>query len=1193
MAEEPSSVPLRGEGPSLDAAQFMTATQIQDLINKSVQAALASSIMPSGLQQQVSNISAPLHGGDPHVKKGKASHKRKHISDSPAGEDNNMLQTVPTPVCQPQHPSDSARPLGLGELHGKRRKSAKRTKPDSYVDSSTEDSSGSSNESEDYESDPNIEQDAGDTALDTDANPAMQGNVILDSLGEPLFHPDAISHPRSGDWSPLPHVAQYVELWACKSLDRSSRNKLRAECPRPFIPNKVVATPEVDPILMKYLLKSGKFPKKGIERSFKTIQERILDLMGPLTKILNLAEHAAASEEPVDVRQLRGWAQRAICLAGHRADQLPNTIIPRLLLPTPFQWSNHPHSSLLVVDPGEVVADVDTPAPVLLPVSVPYSPLSHIPVGGRLMYFTHAWSAITADVWVLQTVAGFHLELQSLPVLGVIPTPIRFSEQNAILIDNEVRDLLSKHAIMESDPSSLGFISNLFLVKKKGGGYRPVINLRDLNQHVMYRHFKMEGIHSLRDLLLPGDWLVKVDLKDAYLTVPIHPESQQFLRFLWRGRLWQFTCLPFGLSSAPWCFTKLMKPVVAALRSRGVRLIIYLDDLLIMARSKSQASLHMSWTISLLHTLGFVVNREKSVLVPAQEMEFLGFLVDTNRALLRLPKSKLALIRKEIRAVLRKGCLSLRILARLVGLLAASIQAIFPAPLHYRALQRLKILHLRQGLRYADKVPLCPAATEELHWWLRHAVEWNGKAIFNPRPDVIIESDASRLGWGARCGEISTEGTWSALEVDLHINALELLAAFFAVKSFMPRSSNCCVLLRMDNVAAVQYVNRLGGTRSKILADLAKEFWHFCLARNIIPVAEYIPGVSNTVADWNSRYLLDSSDWRLDRSIFLQLLHLWGPLYVDLFASRLNHQLPHFFSWRPDPEASAVDALRLLWPRGTHYAFPPFQLIPRVLLHTTNQRATVVLITPWWPTQPWFPLLLGMIVDYPRLLPQVPHLLTNPAGSLHPLVMEGNLPLLAWYQSTWDVSRLLDMFASWVDNDDLSLKLLSYKLTVLLCLVSIKRVSDVKALDISRRQFSPQGVKFSVVRRTKTGIHSVFYPFFPAHPRLCVVRCLQAYESQTADLRSPDFSQLLVSYVRPHHPVTSATLARWVRSAMEMAGIDVSLFGAHSSRGAMATKIVTSGGSLSDLLMAADWSSETTFRHFYFRPEDHVSMSVL
>ncbi|XP_056410408.1 uncharacterized protein LOC130344431 [Hyla sarda] len=317
MAEEPSPAPLRAEALSLDSAHFMSTTQIQDLINRSVQAALASSMLPSGPHQPGPHAPVPsLHGGEPQIKKGKASHKRKHTSDSPAGEDNNMLQAAPTPVCQPQHASDSARPLGLGELHGKRHKSARRAKPDSYVDSSTEDSSGSSNESEDYESNPNIEEDAGDTALDTDANPATQGKVILDALGEPLFHPDAISHPRSGDWSPLPHVAQYVELWARKSLDRSSRNKLRAECPRPFIPNRVVDTPEVDPILMKYLLKSGKFTKKGIERSFKTIQERILDLMGPLTKILNLAEHAAATDEPVDVRQLRGWAQRAICLAG-------------------------------------------------------------------------------------------------------------------------------------------------------------------------------------------------------------------------------------------------------------------------------------------------------------------------------------------------------------------------------------------------------------------------------------------------------------------------------------------------------------------------------------------------------------------------------------------------------------------------------------------------------------------------------------------------------------------------------------------------------------------------------------------------------------------------------------------------------------------------------------------------------------
>ncbi|XP_056419479.1 uncharacterized protein LOC130360947 [Hyla sarda] len=318
MSESSSLVPTKGDELSLDTAQFMSASQIQDLINRSVQTALASAIMPSGSQPTLSFTPIPLPRSDePPIKKGKASHKRKHTvtaPDSPAGEVNNVLQAGSTMDCHPMQSSDSNRPLGLRELP-RRQKSARRTKPDSHVESSDEESEAESGETDVSESD-YADEDAGTLTLNTDANPATQDEIILDALGEPLFHPDAISHPRSGDWTPLPHVSQYVEFWARRSLERTNRNKLRAECPRPFIPKKVVTTPEVDPILSKYLAKSGKFPKKGIERSFKTIQDRVLDLLGPLTKILNLAEQAAATNQPVDLVQLRGWAQRAICLVG-------------------------------------------------------------------------------------------------------------------------------------------------------------------------------------------------------------------------------------------------------------------------------------------------------------------------------------------------------------------------------------------------------------------------------------------------------------------------------------------------------------------------------------------------------------------------------------------------------------------------------------------------------------------------------------------------------------------------------------------------------------------------------------------------------------------------------------------------------------------------------------------------------------
>ena len=186
-------------------------------------------------------------------------------------------------------------------------------------------------------------------------------------------------------------------------------------------------------------------------------------------------------------------------------------------------------------------------------------------------------------------------------------------------MDNEIKSLQDKGAIhkapmLDKEP---GFVSSLFMVPKKGGGQRPVINLKALNNFVEYSHFKMEGIHMLRDLLRKDDYMVKLDLKDAYFTVPVWINHQKYLRFLWKDTMWEFACLPFGLASAPRVFTKIMKPVVGMLHKMGVRLIVCLDDILIMAESKQLANRHAQLVFSTLENLGFVVNYEKSVMIPS------------------------------------------------------------------------------------------------------------------------------------------------------------------------------------------------------------------------------------------------------------------------------------------------------------------------------------------------------------------------------------------------------------------------------------------------------------------------------------------------------------------------------------------------------------------------------------------------
>ena len=176
---------------------------------------------------------------------------------------------------------------------------------------------------------------------------------------------------------------------------------------------------------------------------------------------------------------------------------------------------------------------------------------------------------------------------------------------------------------------------------------------------------------------------------------------------------------------------------------------------------------------------------------------------------------------------------------------------------------------------------------------------------------MMIDTDASLIGWGAVCSGVCTGGLWSPEERKLHINHLELLAGSFAVQAFTKDKRNitrtpldgqqhCSLLCQQD-----------GGTRSSILMEQACHLWQWCLQRGITLSAEYLPGVNNQVADRESRLVQTSAEWKLHETIFQEVCQRLGPCQVDLFASRLNNQLDCYVSWRPDP--FATDALQISW----------------------------------------------------------------------------------------------------------------------------------------------------------------------------------------------------------------------------------------------------------------------------------------
>lgn len=606
-------------------------------------------------------------------------------------------------------------------------------------------------------------------------------------------------------------------------------------------------------------------------------------------------------------------------------------------------------------------------------------------IAGSLSRCIKRWEKLTSEHRIIECIKGYQIVFLTPVVQESVPKDPSWSSIERKMIVDHIQELLTKGAISKCSTKPGQFLSRVFLVPKPNKSSRFILNLKKLNEFIKIEHFKLEDYKVATRLISPGCYMGKIDMKDAYYSISVEKNSRKYLRFRFAGILYEFNCLPFGLNTAPYVFTKITKPIVAHLRKAGFMSVIYLDDILLFGNTFSDCLENINTTAALLESLGFTINREKSCMTPSHTCQFLGFNYDSINMTLELPQDKRNRVQEQIEIYSRKKRCKIRDFAKFVGTLIACRPAIQYGMAHTKEFEREKQLALLQvDDNYEGFMRIKDSLQPDLLWWSK-SILYRTYDIANKGFDMEIFSDASLTGWGISCNGQRANGHWNIEEKRHYINYLELLSAFFGLKCFANDMKNSKILLRIDNTTAISYINRMGGTKFAKLNKLAKDIWEWCEIRNIWIYASYISSRDNKEADHESRKLAKETEYELSHKAFQNITDALGTPEIDLFATRTNTKCEKFISWARDPEAVAVDAFTVNWKEFYFYAFPPFVMLPKVLQKTRTEGSTGIVVAPFWPAQPWYPLFLAMLESEPLILNPNKSLLRSPNRQMHPL----------------------------------------------------------------------------------------------------------------------------------------------------------------------------------------------------------------
>ena len=584
-------------------------------------------------------------------------------------------------------------------------------------------------------------------------------------------------------------------------------------------------------------------------------------------------------------------------------------------------------------------------------------------VKGRLKAHANFWESIGASEFVLNTIKEGY-------IIPFLENPTRMSLRNNKsafvnhkFVDQAVSELVNLGCARQV-PFEPFVVNPLSVSINKSGKARLILDLSILNKCVRKDKFKFEDWKIAVQFFSKENYMFKFDLKSGYHHFDICVQQQTFLGFSWKNKFYCFTVLPFGLSTAPYIFSKCLRTLVKYWRRNSINIVLYLDDGFGMTQNFDDCKTDAKFVKESLQFAGFLINEEKSVFDPVQELEWLGIVWNSKDFYLNIPDRRVNDLAALHNALDNFCTLSARKLAQVTGRIISMSPVVGNIT---RLMTRYCYMCIENRVSWDSLLHITfpVQVRDELSFWLENLQRINCKKLdFYSKSNVVVYSDASGIACGAYTVEFESKvfhKMWDQFEIDKSSTWREMKAIEQALLSFMNVFKGKTLKWFTDNQNCVRIIK--SGSMKLELNVLARSIFSVCSRQGISIDIQWIPRSDNEKADYISK-MIDHEDWGVTVEFFNYIDALWGPHTIDRFANCNNAKIARFNSLFWTVGCEAVDAFSQNWCNENNWLVPPIYSVLRVLKHMLACKASGTLIVPRWVSAPFWPYIFKKDLIY-------------------------------------------------------------------------------------------------------------------------------------------------------------------------------------------------------------------------------------